>query len=82
VIPKTAKNPLSLTAVIIGLAAVNYQIGFTAGSCEGPMQVNGAFHGIEKSRVIIYIDMKSWLWMSINTQKIEEAGRGQPVDPF
>ena len=48
-----AKNPLSLTAVIICLAKVNYHKIIERQKSGRPMQVNGAFYSIEKSRVII-----------------------------
>ena len=59
VIPKTSLEPKSpLLSVLdsgqLYLAMVNNQIEFTAGSCEVPMQVNGAFHDIEKTRVIFF----------------------------
>ena len=47
-----AKNPLSLTAVIICLAKINYHKIIERQKSGRPMQVNGAFYSIEKSRVI------------------------------
>jgi hypothetical protein len=53
------KSFIFLDSGQLNLATVNYQIYFTAGSCEGPMQVNGAFHGIEKTCVKCIIEYLS-----------------------
>ena len=57
VIPKTSleakKSFVFLDSGQLYLATVNYQTLSTTGSCEEPMQVNGAFHGIEKTSAII-----------------------------
>jgi hypothetical protein len=45
-------NPLSLTAVIICLATINYQKIIHRRKSGRPIQVNEAFHGIEKRCLI------------------------------
>ena len=52
VIWKTWKKTLSLTAVITCLATVNYQKIIDRRKLGRPMQMNGAFHSIKKSREI------------------------------